>query len=124
MPNQPPPERLDPGAPGARAALIQIKTLRQRLLDLSTRNKLISFKHNARSSKSFVRVIDADIQDLFEHLTSGKPLELVPLPHPPDEPPDEQTNEFRDALGNRQLRISMRMTNSKRGAGTAPIGNI
>ena len=95
MPNQPPPERLDPGSPGARAALIQIKTLRQRLLDLSTRNKLISFKHNARSSKSFVRVIDAELQDLFEHLTSGKPLELVPLPHPPDEPPDEQTNEER-----------------------------
>lgn len=98
MPSQPLTERLDPVSPGARAALIQIKTLRQRLLDLSTRNKLISFKHNARSSKSFVRVIDADIQDLFEHLTSGKPLELVPLPHPPDEPPDEQTNEFRDAL--------------------------
>lgn len=91
-------ERLDPGSPGARAALEQLRTLRKRLLDLSTRNKLISFKHSARSSKSFVRVIDAEIQDLFTHLISGRPLEMVPLPHPPDEPPDEQTTEFRDAL--------------------------
>lgn len=92
------PERLDPSSHTARAALQQLTALRQRLLDPSTKNKLISFKHNARSTKSFIRIIDADIQGLFDHLVSGRPLELVPLPHPPDEPPDEQTSEFRDAF--------------------------
>jgi very-short-patch-repair endonuclease/DNA polymerase III delta prime subunit len=91
-------ERLDPSSPAAKAALLQLKALRQKLLDLSTRNRLISFKHSARSSKSFVRVVDSNIKDLFEHLTSGKSVEMVPLPHPPNEPADEKNPYFQDAL--------------------------
>jgi len=90
---------LDAGSAAARAALSRLKTLRQKLLDLSTRNRLISFKHSAKGSKSFVRIVDSSINDLFEYLTSGKTFEMVPLPHPPDEPPDEQNPAFLDALG-------------------------
>jgi very-short-patch-repair endonuclease len=92
------PDSLIAASPAAKVALLELKRLRQKLLDLSTRNKLISFKHSVRGSRSFLRVIDSDITGLFEHLTSGGDLEMVPLPHPPNEPADEKRTDFQDAL--------------------------
>ena len=74
-----------------------ISKLRAKLLDLSGRNSLISFKHSAKSRKQ-LRFIDVSPDVAFRMLEDGKPIEIAPLPLPNSEPEDEQTPEFIGAL--------------------------
>lgn len=60
----------------------QVEQLRERLLDLSNRNRLLNFKHPQKSRKQ-VRVIDELPAVLFERLISGKAFRFKPVDQPP-----------------------------------------
>ena len=62
----------------ARAVLAQLRT---RLLDLTLMNRLLQFKHGART----VRVIDELPDQLFTRLRNGDELEFIPVPRPAGE---------------------------------------
>ena len=55
-----------------------LDNLRNRLLDLTFRNKLISFKHN----KSCLRIIDELPDQLVETLLSGSKMKFIPISEP------------------------------------------
>lgn len=75
----------------------RIQHLRARLLDSSRRNPLIQVPFRQNSS-SLIRFVDELPDVLAERLHNQRPMRLVALP-PIDEPlPDEQTDEFLDAL--------------------------
>ena len=61
-----------------RAGLEQI---RLRLLDLTSRNKLISFRHTA----STLRAVDVDLERLYARLLSGEKLPFLYVPEPTKE---------------------------------------
>jgi hypothetical protein len=61
-----------------RAALTQ---LRQKLLDLTALNPLISFKHSGKSSR-YLRIVDEVPDQLTEQLYQGKALKFTPVPEP------------------------------------------
>lgn len=72
--------------------------LRERLLDLSNRNPLLSVRHSPRSNR-YIRVIDELPNELFRHLSNGNILSFRELPEPSDytiDLPDEETDEFLD----------------------------
>ncbi len=73
-----------------------IERLRSKLIDLSKKNPLISFKHSERGA-SFVRVVDEDPDALYRQLRMGT-MTFEPLPDPEAQPADERTPEFRMAL--------------------------
>jgi hypothetical protein len=60
-----------------------LAALRTRLLDLTLTNRLLNFKHGART----VRVIDELPDQLFERLREGAELEFLPVPEPPRDHP-------------------------------------
>ena len=75
----------------------ELKVLRQKLLDLSMRNRLLNFRHSKRS-KDHVRIIDEVLELTFKNLLDGKEFEFEALPEPKDElisPKDEDTPEFK-----------------------------
>ena len=74
-----------------------IQRLRQKLLDLSNRNRLLNFRHSDRS-RTHIRVIDELPDFLHQRLGGGDDLIFKALP--PDElaPLDEKTDEFLMAL--------------------------
>lgn len=75
----------------------RISHLRARLLDSSRRNPLIQVPFRQNSS-SLIRFVDELPDILAERLHNQNPMRLVALP-PIDKPlPDEQTDEFLDAL--------------------------
>ncbi len=80
----------------------KIENLRPKLLDLSRRNPLIATKLGPRSN-SHIRVVDELPDILFYKLNNGQEMPLVPLPAIDDDPRDEQTSVFRDALINARL---------------------
>ena len=80
----------------------KIENLRPKLLDLSRRNPLIATKLGPRST-SHLRVVDELPDILFYKLNNGPELPLVPLPAIDDDPRDENTSTFRDALINARL---------------------
>lgn len=84
---------LDPQSPQAKAARVKIAELRQRLLDLSNRNRLINFKHSARGGRQ-VRIVGECLPKLITVVGGEKPVELIPLPPLPSEPEDERKPEF------------------------------
>src|SRR6266851_7540838 len=86
------------------AALVKVKieNLRPKLLDLSRRNPLIATKLGPRSN-SHIRVVDELPDILFYKLNNGQELPLEPLPAIDDDPRDEGTSAFRDALINARL---------------------
>ncbi len=61
-----------------------ISDLREKLIDISKRNPLISFKHSERSA-SYVRVVDERPDGLFVRLRDGE-MQFEPLPDPEAEP--------------------------------------
>jgi very-short-patch-repair endonuclease len=74
-----------------------IEQYRAKLLDLSSRNPLISFRHSEKS-RSHIRVIDEIPEKLFEKLDSSRQLWFDPVPDPVLVPPDEETPVFEQAL--------------------------
>ena len=58
---------------------VGLERMRKRLLDLTTRNRLLNFRHLKRSS---LRVVDEIPDQLFELLTDGKDLWFKPVPEP------------------------------------------
>ena len=80
----------------------RIESLRPKLLDLSRRNPLISTKFSPRSN-SYIRVVDELPDVLWFHLGSGQKMRFMPLPRLEEDPRDEQTTEFQDALANARL---------------------
>jgi len=64
---------------------------RQKLLDLSSRNPLISFRHSERS-RSHIRVIDEGPEALFSRLSMSRQMTFTPLPYPEVIPADDKSN--------------------------------
>lgn len=73
--------------PGVSSELVDyhVSELRTRLLDLTSRNRLLNFRHSDRS-RTHVRVIDELPEFLYEHLTSGSVMEFRPVSEPRLEP--------------------------------------
>jgi hypothetical protein len=55
-----------------------LEQIRQRLLDLSARNKLLNFRHGATS----LRFVGVDLEPCFNALIAEKKLALIPVPKP------------------------------------------
>jgi len=55
-----------------------LENIRRRLLDLTNRNKLISYRH----AKSSLRVVDVQVATIFDNLIADKTLPFVPVPEP------------------------------------------
>lgn len=70
-----------------------LRDLRGRLLDFSTHNRLLSFKHSDRA-RGYVRVIDEQPDVLHEKLTGNGKMTFKPLPPIADEPADEVHADF------------------------------
>ena len=75
----------------------KIDVLRKRLLDSSRRNPLINIRFRSNST-SILRVVDELPDVLRFNLTNGNPMRLAPLPALEQALPDEQTDEFVQAL--------------------------
>ena len=80
----------------------KIENLRPKLLDLSRRNPLISARLGPRSG-SFVQIVDELPDVLAFNLAGKRPMRFVPLPSLDDDPKDEQTREFLNALSEAKL---------------------
>jgi len=63
----------------------RLKGLRDKLLDLSNRNRLLSFKHSERS-RTHIRLIDELPDVLFAKLKDGQKLRFKALPEPDSKP--------------------------------------
>jgi len=74
-----------------------IDRLRTKLLDLTGRNTLISFRHRERSRKQ-LRIIDTSVDSIYMRLEDDKPLSVEALPLPKNDPKDEQTIKFTEEL--------------------------
>ena len=93
----PKPTFYPPDSPQAQAAKPKVEALRSKLLELSTRNRLISFKHTTRVGR-FVRIVDESAEAMFKQLQADDIVECVPLPRPPELPDDERGAEFVSAI--------------------------
>lgn len=71
--------------------------LRERLLDMSLRNPLLSYKHRPASKKQ-LQIVDEVPESVYGLLTGGTSLEILPLPEPDDIPQDEREEDFVAAL--------------------------
>src|SRR5215210_2318970 len=78
-----------------------IAALRAKLLDLSKRNPLVSFKHSERGA-TYLRIIDERPDQLFGTLIEGQ-MRFEPLPDEDVVPADEQTDDFMIALERARL---------------------
>lgn len=74
----------------------ELAMLRTELLDFSTRNKLLSFKHSERAN-DYIRAVDELPSEMFRRLSSGG-MRFKALPHITDPIADEATEEFNSAL--------------------------
>ena len=90
-------EKLSPGE--AQRLTDKFQALRQKLLNLTLRNKLLNFRHNERT-KGFVRIVDELPNTLYKQLCEGW-MQLLPLP---DMPREEDSPEFTRAL--EELRLT------------------
>lgn len=80
----------------------RIEGLRPKLLDLSRRNPLISTKFSNRSN-TIIRVVDELPDILFFKLSKAQGMRFLPLPTIGDDPWDEQSETFIQALANARL---------------------
>jgi superfamily I DNA and/or RNA helicase/very-short-patch-repair endonuclease len=74
-----------------------IQQFREKLLDLSSRNPLLNFRHSERS-RSHIRIVDEVPETLFQRLSASRQMTFVPLPHPELVPPDERLPLFERAF--------------------------
>lgn len=80
----------------------QIEALRSRLIDLTNRNRMLSFTHRD-GARTQLRVIDVPLEGAWQRLVSDEEaLDLAALPPPPDEAADEAQPEFVLALEQRR----------------------
>lgn len=84
---------------------VTTQKLRLKLLDLTARNPLISFKHGSRARR-YVRVIDELPNQLFERLGGESGMRFRSLGQEANEPEDEKTVVFRRALAAAKLEDS------------------
>lgn len=68
-----------------------LDALREKLLDLSTRNRLLSFRH---SRSNCIRIVDELPDQLFAELMDGKSFSLVAVP----EPTKQEISEYIETL--------------------------
>lgn len=80
----------------------KIHNLRPKLLDLSRRNPLLATKLTPRSN-AHIRVVDELPEVLFYKLNNGQEMRFIALPEIEDDPRDEDTKAFRDALANARI---------------------
>jgi hypothetical protein len=72
--------------------------LRDRLLDMSMRNRMLNYRHSHRSRRQ-LSIVDEVLEEAYRALAGeGASLAITPLPEPDDNPPDERTDEFQAAL--------------------------
>jgi hypothetical protein len=57
-----------------------LESLRRRLLDLTNRNRLISFRHGRTS----LRVVNVNLEQVYSSLLEEKPISFLPVPEPPE----------------------------------------
>ena len=76
-------------------ALEKLNALKERLLDLTARNRMINSKFSAYGKKHF-RIIDEIPQQIYEKLSSS--MTFQPLPPLKDEPKDEKKKIFKEKL--------------------------
>lgn len=73
-------------------------SLRDKLLDLTKRNRMLSYTLGARSRRS-LQIVDATPNAVYRSLVDqGASLELKALEEPKDLPADEKTEDFLEAL--------------------------
>ena len=60
-----------------------LEKIRTRLLDLTSRNRLLNLRHTAASS---LRIVGADIDQVYRGLIDGDKFAFTPVPEPPDSP--------------------------------------
>jgi len=70
---------------------------REKLIDLTLRNRMLNFKHS-ETSANHVRIVDESAEFLAQQLASGESFDIAPLPAVDAVPPDEDTDKFRAAL--------------------------
>ena len=80
----------------------KIENIRPKLLDLSRRNPLISARLGPRSG-SVVQIVDELPDVLAFNLAGKRPMRFVPLPSLDDDPKDERTRKFLNALSEARL---------------------
>ena len=72
--------------------------LREKLLDLSKRNRMLNYKISERS-KTQLRIVDEVLEDVYKQLAGNEhSFRIVPLPEPDDIPADEKTDDFLNAM--------------------------
>lgn len=74
-----------------------VQRYRTKLLDLSSRNPLINFRHSERS-RSHIRIVDEIPEILFSKMESGRELTFASIPDPELVPDDEKLPVFERAL--------------------------
>jgi hypothetical protein len=72
----------------------QIDRLRERLIDLTNRNRMLNLPHR-EGARTQLRIVDAPLDGTWQRLVVDEGgLELLALPPPPDEPADEGAPTF------------------------------
>ncbi|KPL54135.1 hypothetical protein ABB55_19540 [Prosthecomicrobium hirschii] len=72
--------------------------LRLKLLDLTKRNRMLSYPVGSRSKRQ-LQIVDEVLEEVYGRLTGGEAaMRLVALPEPDTIPADEKTEEFLSAL--------------------------
>jgi hypothetical protein len=87
--------------------------LRERLLDLSLRNPMLSYKHRA-TSKRQLQIVDAIPDQVYRRLVGeNASFDIIPLADPPEIPADERTEDFLNALAHAKASDLEYMTSIK-----------
>lgn len=77
--------------------------LRDRLLDLTKKNRALNYTFSARSKRQ-LQIVDEVLEDVYAHLAEGgDSFRVAPLPEPDGTPPEEKTEEFLDALAHAKV---------------------
>lgn len=81
-----------------------LEGLRNKLLDLTTRNNLLNLSLNDKRTRRLIRFVHSDLQGTLNALCSGLTLPLIALPDPPEKELREvNEDEFEAALANARL---------------------
>lgn len=88
--------------PAERVRLLKLfQSLRDRLVDLTRKNRMLNYPMSGRS-KRFLQLVDEVPEEVYASLveTNEKPFTLAALPEPDDAPRDENTEAFQWELEN------------------------